>query len=325
MLLAILIAETLLGSPEHDRRPVRGGLYDTGGCERLEGWNVLPPFEEVSGEALGDTMEFKCALALYLDSPDATDGQKFEHLAKQALRGENWAAALSQPMARLDFERYQDFIVRHAKALQPAAWYEACLILVGPGPGGEPGRGGSERSHSTKLLRPFYDQAFQSPSPKVRDCMTARFNNSAITEAQARAFAGRLSVEETPSVRAELLNLQLWVNSPRTNRVILDFLRGPVEYEVLHHLCRSFWSEGSTFVKASRYDFLPDLKGLRARLPDAIAGETDVRRKHQVKKDAEKAMEDLDVLIAALEKKRAQDELDAETKGDAGRPTGLLK
>lgn len=59
---------------------------------------------------------------------------------------------------------------------------------------------------------------------------------------------------------------------------------------------------------------------LRARLPGVIAAENDVRRRHQVKKDAEKAMRNLDTLIAALEKKKAEDERDAKAQGDAGSP-----
>lgn len=318
MPLAILIAAILIGSPAPERHPVRGGFFDAGGCERLEGWKVLPPFEEVSGDALGDTMEFKCALALYLDSQQVTDAQKFEHLAKQALRGEKWAVALSEPMARLDFSGHQHFILKHAKSLQPAVWYRTCLMASGwRFDGGPRASDVADRWKKTPWVpRLFYEQALHSQDDKVRHCMTGYFNNSSTTEAEARGFASRLSVEEAPEVRARIFSVQLWLHNSRVNKLVRDFLGGPLEFEVLDELCGS----SSKFLAAKRYDFLPDLKALRARLPGVIAAENDVRRKNQVKKDAERVMGDLDILIAALEKKQAEDERDAKAKGDAGSP-----
>lgn len=221
-------------------------------------------------------------------------------------------------MARLDFSGHQHFILKHARTLQPAVWYRTCLMALGWRSDGDPRAPDiADRWKKTPWVPElFYEQALHSQDDKVRHCMTGYFNNSSTTEAQARGFASRLSVEEAPTVRARILSVQLWLHNSRVNKLIRDFLGGPLEFEVLDELCGS----SSTFVAAKRYDFLPDLKALRARLPEVIASERDVRRKHQVKKDAEEAMGDLDILIAALEKKKAEDERDAKAQGDAGSP-----
>lgn len=135
----------------------------------------------------------------------------------------------------------------------------------------------------------------------------------------ALAFAARLAVEESSSAREEILIAQLWFNDPRTNKVVRDFLRGPPELSVLYELCDG--GRDAPFVARNRYDFLPDLKALRARLPLEIAAEKDIRKRSQTKPGIEKAMRLLDEVIPALEQRKAQDEEDAKRKGDAGIPT----
>jgi len=273
---------------------VRGGLYEEWGCAEV-GLPTRSRFEDFPADGLAtlETKDFTCAVALYLDSSGIARELKFKHLASQARRGDKWGTALGEFMAELDWQMYVDYIYRHSEVLGPGEWERACR-----GAARHYQKSPAVKAYPPRLLRLFFEQAQRNGEPGTRLCMTSTFNEPQVPVEQALTLAKRMSVEESATVRGTILRVQTQHDDSRTNRVIREFLRGPVDLTPLELLCRGDHIEHSGLVERNRYDFLPDLQALRERL----ATEKDVRKRFEAKK----AIAILEPAIAALEKRKKE-------------------
>ena len=147
-----------------------------------------------------------------------------------------------------------------------------------------------------RLARLFFEQALRTEDPFARRVMISWLREPSATVEQALAIAKRLPQEDNPNVREAILKVQLTHDDPRTNKVVRDFLRGPLELKVLNGLCKGYPVDRAFFAEQNRHDFLPDLRALR----DRLAAEKDVRKRYE----AREGLELLDELIPALEKKK---------------------
>lgn len=294
MLLGSAVLAVLIASGDETRRPVRGGVYESWGCAEV-GLPSRSRFEDYQVQPSGTlaTKDFICALALYVDSPDITPKEKFDHLASQARRGEKWNAELSSYLAELDWKRYLDDIYLRAGSLRPDEW-----VAVSRNAGAHRGAHPEMKEPPARLARLFFEQALRSEDPGARGEMLSWFEEPWATIEQALAIAKRLPREDEPGLRTEILRVQLSHDDTRTNKVVRDFLRGPLELKVLEDLCKGYPVDRSPLVRDNRYDFLQDLRALRARL----AAEKDMRKTYE----ARQGIELLDEVIPALEKKKQE-------------------
>jgi len=284
MLLNAAVLVVLLGSGEERRRilPSRSGCAAVGlpTCER---------FEEYSEDSLG-TLNFSCSLGLCLDAEDVTSEKKFERLALQAQKSGKWAEELFKHMAMLDWERFLSYVYQRADSF---GWNEWAGVSVAT-------RYGQKASPEMKELPPkltrlFFEQAQHSEAPVVRAWMASWFREPWATVEQALTLAKKLPKEDEPHPRAAILAVQLSHNDPKTNKVVRDFLRGPLELEVLKGLR---WGSPPPLRDGNRYDFLPELLALRARL----GAEKDKRKRNE----AREGIELLDEMIPELEKMKEE-------------------
>jgi hypothetical protein len=285
MLLNIAALLVLLGSGEERerRKPVAVGFR----CVDV-GLPTRARFEEYSEESLG-TLDFECSLDLCLDSEEVTPEKKFERLASQAQKSGKWADALFRHMARLDWGRFLGHVYQRAASLGPDEW------------GAVSGATRSRQKASPemkeppkKLIRLFFEQAQHSKDPGVRAWMASWFRQPWATVEQALTLAKQLPREDEPKPRSAILDVQLSHNDLKTNKVVRDFLRGPLELNVLERLYKGY----PALIEGNRYDFLPELRALRARL----AAEKDKRKTYE----ARQGIELLDEMIPALEKKKEE-------------------
>ena len=289
MLLCMAIVAVLVPAETPPREPVPGGVYEKRECARLHHL-ITAEFEDFPEDELKarPSVDFECAMALFLDPPDMTPKQKFDYLLVQARRSEKRGVALARYMVALDRKRYYEYIYERASKFGPEQW-EAAVDAAGcsSDPNGE------RPQCPPRLLRLFFAQALHSESLTVRHKMLFSFENPNLSAEEALAFAKRLDVEEGPFIRTDILLTETHRNDSVANGVIREFLRGPLDFKALEKLCNYHGQFGSGLVLRNRYDFLPDLKALRARL----AAEKDVRRKHEAKE----AIAILDPTIEKLE------------------------
>lgn len=254
------------------------------------GWPTRSRFEDYPDDDVR-TKDFTCALGLYLDSPEITPKDKFDHLASQARRGEKWNTKLSRYLAELDWERYLNDVYRRAGSLRSDEWVAVSRSMAA-----------HRRTHPemkeppVRLARLFFEQALRSEDAGARGEMFSWFEEPWATIEQALAIAKRLPHEDEPGLRAAILRVQLTHDDPRTKKVVSDFLRGPLEFEVLKDLCKGYPVDRAFFAEQNRHDLLPDLRALR----DRLSVEKDVRRRYE----AREAVKLLDELIPVLEKKK---------------------
>lgn len=295
MLVAAAITTIALhasGDEDPRRRAVQGGIFDGWRCAEV-GFPTMPRFEDYTKSSYGTlaTKDFICALGLYLDSPDITHGEKFDHLASQARRGEEWNKALSPYLAEMDWERYLEDVYRRARSFRPDEWTTVARAM-----GVHLREDPQKRAPPEKLLRLFFEQALRSETSWVRGTMIRWFEGPWATVEQAVAIAKRLPLEDAPHIREAILRVLVTHDDPRTNKVVRDFLRGPLEFEVLKGLCQRDSSTEPFLGNQNRHDFLPELRALR----DRLAGVTDVRKRYE----AREAMKILDQLIPSLQAKK---------------------
>jgi len=293
MPLSAAVLAVLLASGDEARRSVRGGVYEKSGCAEV-GWPTRSRFEDYPDDDLR-TKDFTCALGLYVDSPDITPKEKFDHLTAQARKGEKWNDALNSYIAKLDWTRYLDDVYRRADSLSRDEWLEVS---------------GNTRTHRKthpemkepppRLERLFFAQALHNENLWVRLVMISWFDEPWATTEQALALAlaiaQQLPQADEPGIRSDILKVQMTHDDPRTNKIVRDFLRGPLEFEVLKGLCKGYPVARAFFAEQNRHDFLPDLRALR----DRLAAEKDVRKRFE----AREAVKLLDELIPVLEKKK---------------------
>lgn len=288
MSLGAAVLAVLLASGDEARHPVRGGIFEGWGCAEV-GWPTRSRFEDYPDDDVR-TKDFTCALGLYLDSPEITPKEKFDHLASQARRGEKWNTKLSRYLAELDWERYLNDVYRRAGSLRPDEWVAASDNTRAHR------EAHPEMKPPVRLARLFFEQALRTKDSFTRRVMISWLREPWATIEQALAIAKRLPQEDNPNVREAILKVQLTHDDPRTNKVVREFLRGPLEFEVLKDLCKGYPVDRAFFAEQNRHDFLPDLRALR----DRLSVEKDVRRRFE----AREAVKLLDELIPVLEKKK---------------------
>jgi hypothetical protein len=317
MLFSIVVVTILMGPGDQTRKPVRGGFYEKWNCHVFDGWKTLPPFERFLDQEFG-TKEFSCAVALYLDSPDVTPELKFEHLAFYANKSEKWGVALASDMAELDWAKYIERTYKRAQSLSQSEWLELCRLaeererlaeLLAPGhqKEGRPAeRQEVDGEPSPRMLRLYYEVAKRSNYAIMPDCM---FDNPYTTLDQALILARRFAAEEDGPYytlrKGAILRTLTRFDAARTNKVIRDFLRGPLEHGLLERLCDGIPIDRAALVVRARYDFLPDLQALRTRL----SAQKEIHKKNKERDAAghlEEGIDLLDQVIPALEKKKQQ-------------------
>jgi hypothetical protein len=285
MLLNAAVLVVLLGSGEERRRSV---AYRSG-CAAV-GLPTRARFEEYSEESLG-TLNFSCSLSLCLDAEDVTPEKKFERLALQAQKSEKWAEELFRPMAMLDWERFLGYVYQRAASFGPIEWgavSRATRFRQKAFP--------EMKEPPRKLTRLFFEQAQHGKIAWQRAWMASWFRQPWATLEQALTLARQFPKENVTDPRAVILAVLLSHDDPRTNKVVRDFLRGPVDLEVLESMYVGY--PPPAFVDENRYDFLPELRALRARL----VAEKDMLKTYE----ARQGLESLDEMISDLEKKKEE-------------------
>ncbi len=251
------------------------------------------PVLEAIRRSSEEQVDFGFAVRRLIDDPRWTTGEKFEFLANEGERSGGRGSVVVYFLASLDWSGFVAYVSQRDKLLTSAEWHSVCVAAAGhrKEQGGETGTdGGSE--YQERFLRLFLERVWHESDLEARVCMIATLNCAGVTVKQALALSGLLATETDPSVREEILLVQTQHNDSRTNAVVRNALRGPLERSFVHGL------PTSSLVDRNRYDFLPDLRELRRRL----AQEGDVRRKleaSQLERDVAKAIE-------VLEEKKAR-------------------
>lgn len=221
-----------------------------------------------------------CSMARFLDRNDLSDAQKFDRLVRQAGRSGKWGATMFEWMARLDWDRFDRYLQSRNGKFQP----EELIELTGEWDNWL----GARKSPFTKQLRNLLvEHALHHPEERVRAYAMGYIEQHDISPEEALSFYARLPFESNRNIRETIIDALAHFNLPATNKLLRDFLKGPLEPKLLPQVC------SEELVKYGRYDLLPDLYALRQRL----ASEKDVRKQQE----AREILESVDKGIKALE------------------------
>lgn len=247
---------------------LRGEQWRSMRCEE----RYLPGKEqefELFNEDRLDSAALSCAMARFLDCEGVTSNQKFEHLAEQSMRSGKWGAAMFGWMVKLNWERFEEYLISRGKGLRP----EEIVRLSGPYGWGIWVQGRKSRA-TAHLKRVLFERAMTERDEEVRRYAMGFVSRYHPTLEEAIALGRRLPEETDTGARQAIIDAQTWHDNPITNRILRTSLKGSLEASIIECLCQY------DLIEHNRYDFLPELYSLRQR----FANERDASRREEAQR-----------------------------------------